>query len=152
VAVLGLDASPHRTERLRDPLHRPGRERLVSDELEAPLLAGEDAREEPHERAGVPAVQRPARLLEAAKPDALHAHELTCDLDPRPECPHGRRRRERVLGGPEAVDLALAVGDRSEQERAVGDGLVARNGDVTADRRRRLDLHQSSKAGETITE
>jgi hypothetical protein len=50
------------------------------------------------------------------------------------------------------LEIALAVGDRTDEEGSVRDRLVARNGEVAADRRRGLDDHESSNAGETITE
>ena len=86
VAVLRLDAGAHARERLGDPLHRPRAERRVADELELlPLLTRENAGEEPDERAGVAAVDRPARRLQPAQPlpeDAERVVAVLVDGDP----------------------------------------------------------------------
>jgi hypothetical protein len=142
VPVRRLDPRAHGAQGLRDPLHRPPRERLVADELEAPVLPGEDSRQEAHERSRVAAVERAGGLSQPAQARAADPHALAVDLDFRSERPHGGRGRERVLRGPEPVDLALAVGDRAEHERAVRDGLVAGDGDVAPHRHRRVDAHQ----------
>ena len=49
-------------------LHRPARERLVADELERAVLEGEQARDQPRERAGVAAVDRRAGARRPRRP------------------------------------------------------------------------------------
>ena len=66
VSVGRLDRDAHSPQRLGDPLHRAGAQRLVSGEREASRLAGEDPGQEPHQRAGVRAVDRAARRFQPA--------------------------------------------------------------------------------------
>ncbi len=142
MTIRRLDLRAHRPERLGDPLHRPRAERFVADELEAALLPGQDSGEEPHQRARVAAVERACGLCDSTRADALDANPVAVHLHPTSERAYGGSRRERVLGGPEPVHVALAVGNRSEQERAVGDRLVAGDCEIAVKRRRGLDAHQ----------
>jgi hypothetical protein len=135
-----LHARPHPHQRIGDPSHRTGAERLVADELELPAaLAGEDAREQPGERAGVSAVDRPGRRLQAAEPGPGDPHRVSVLLDANAERAHGRDRRLGVGRAPEAGDDALALRDRAHQHGAVGDRLVARDRDASLNRGGRLD-------------
>ena len=68
VTVRGLDARAELAERGCDTIHRPLRQRLVARQLESPLLPREHSREQAHQRAGVPRVDRFDRLREPAKP------------------------------------------------------------------------------------
>ena len=82
--------------------HRATRERSVAREREGSALPGEDPGEQPDERAGVGAVDRPVRGGEPR--DARSAHEqrvrpLLLDLDP--ERAHRGDRRLRVRGAAE---------------------------------------------------
>ena len=74
-AVRRLDVRSHPRQRLGDAVHRTRGQRLVPGELVPTLLAGEDPGEEPHERAGVPAVdgrgQTPERGQTPAFQDEL---------------------------------------------------------------------------------
>ncbi len=90
--VLRLHLSAHLGERLGDPLQGPARERLVSDELESPFLPDEQPRQEPHERAGVAAVDRDTRRLKPAKAYPAHAHCVHIHLHLGPERAHPRQR------------------------------------------------------------
>ena len=103
---------PHRAQRLGDPLHRAARQRLVADELERALLAGEDARAQPHERARVPAVERAGGLPEPAQARAVDAHRSPSTSTPAPSARDRGRGRERVAWRPEAV------GSRSRPRRS----------------------------------
>ena len=151
VAVGRLDGRAHLTQRIGDPVERAPRERLVSDELEAPALAGQETRQEAHEGAGVPAVDRPRRLAEAPETDSGDVNTVAVELHLGSERPGRVDRRERVLRDSEPVERALPVRDRAEEHSPVGDGLVARHGDVAGERDGGLDPH-SGTAGETITE
>ena len=149
--VRRLHTGAHLPERLGDPLLRPARERLVADELESPVLAGENSGGKPHDRPRVAEVERPVRRTQPAQADAADANRLgAVVVDLRPELPHDRERRLRVRRAPEAVDPALPVRDRTEQHRALGDALHPRNRDRAVDRRRGLDVH-SSRIGDTTT-
>ena len=135
-----LDPSAHLPQRLGDPLLRSARERLVADQLEPTLLAGEDARREAQDRPRVSEVERLLRRTQAAQADSADANRLgavVVDLDP--ELPDDRERRLRVRRSPEAVDPALPVRDRAEQHGALRDPFHPRHGDGALDRRRGLD-------------
>src|SRR5215211_3790072 len=118
-------------------------QRLVAHELEAPLLAREDARQEPHERACIPAVDRPVRRTQTAEPDTAHARLVAVELDSRAQHLDGACRGERVFRQAKALEQALPLCNRPEQKSPVRDGLVAGNGEVTAQRDRRLDLEDT---------
>ena len=94
--------------------------------------------------------------LQPAKAHPAHAHRVPFDLHLGPERAHPRGGRERVGGGAEAREAALPVRDGAEEERAVGDRLVAGHGEVAAKRDGRIDrerhAYSSSKADDTITE
>jgi hypothetical protein len=148
--VRRLDTRAHLAQRLGDAFLGTARERLVADELEAALLAGEDPRSQPHHRPRVAEVERPVRLAQAAQSESPDANRLPGLLHLRAEVAYDRDRRVGVSGATEALDQALAVRDRAEQDGALRDPLHAGNGDGALDRRRGLDLH-SSRTGETTT-
>ena len=78
------------------------------------LRAGEDAREQAHQRAGVPAVDRGVRAVRSPRsPTPPTRTTSSSSLDSRAERGDRCSRRQRVGGAPEPADLALAVGDRS---------------------------------------
>ena len=142
MAVGRLDPRAHPAERLGDALHRARRERLVADELEAPALAGEDPREQPHQRARVPAVDRRVRLAQAAQADAVDGERVDVLLDDLgAERAHRRDGRLGVRGATEAGDLGRAVADRADHDRAMRDRLVPRDGHVPFQGRHGLDAH-----------
>ena len=89
---------------------------------------------------------------EAAQPHALDADAVAVHLHPGPERATAAAVESVSFEAPKPSTLARPVRDRAEQERAVRDRLVPGDRDVSLERRRRLDRHQSSKAGETITE
>ena len=153
VTVGRLDPCPHPAERLGDPRHRPARERPVAREREGALLPGEDPGEQPDERAGVRAVDRPRRGGEPREPLPAHEERVrTVLLDLDPEGAYRGDRRLGVRGAPETRDAGLVVADRPEQDRAVGDRLVPRDGDVPDEPRDGLDLegaHSSSTGAAT---
>ena len=140
VALGRFDARAHLAQRHGDPLLRPRRERLVADERELALLAGEDARDEAHQRAGVAAVERLGGRDEPAQPAPVHPHDVVGDVDDLDtELTRDGDRRLRVGGATEAADLGFAVGDRAEQDAALADPLHARHLDRAAKRDERLD-------------
>jgi hypothetical protein len=139
-AVRALDARAHAAQRLGDPLHRPGAERLVAGQLEPSPLPRQRSREEAHQRAGVAAVDRlPGGLQppETHAPHAQHVHVLVDDVDSQSS--HGAHRRLRVAGAAEPPDHRLPFRERREENGAVRDRLVARHRDVARERARRRD-------------
>ena len=119
--VVGLDARAHAAERLGDPLHRPGAERRVAGQLELlPVLAREDPGEQADERAGVGAVDRPARRGEAAQALAEDVQRVLAVLVDRD--PEGAHRLDRRLG----VGGAAEAGDRASRRRRCAPRSTAR--------------------------
>ena len=151
-AVRRLDARAHSLQRFGDTVHRSCAERLVAGELEAPFLPGEDSREEPHQRARVAGVDGGIRLLQSAEPDAVDDELVVREvvyLDA--ERADGVDRRLRVGGASEAAHVRLALGERPDEDAAVGDGLVPGHGDVPGERPSRLDSrsHASGTVSDT---
>ena len=149
VAVRRREARAHTAERLGDPPHRPPGERVVSHELEALTgLPGEDAGDQADERPGVRAVDRASRRTEAAEALAEHAERLGAVLvDVDAERAHRSDRRLGVRRAAEPRDARLAVADRAEQDGAVRDRLVTRNGNVTDEPRHGLDEDRCERRG-----
>ena len=117
VAVRRLDRAAHPAERLGDAFHRPSGERRVADELEPALLAGEDAGEQAHERARVPAVDRRGRRAQPVRPDTCNTQRVDVLLhDVDPERADRGDRRLRVGRASEPRDPRLAVTDGGDQD------------------------------------
>ena len=123
----------------------------VAGELETAALSGEDAGEQPHQRARVAATDWSVGRRQPTQPDAVH-HELVVGglvhLDA--EAADGGDRRLGVGRAPESLHVRLVLAERTDQHGAVRDRLVTGDGDVSDQGSRRLDLHSSSTA-ETTT-
>ena len=123
-------AAPIRAQRLGDALHRPRRESDSSPvSSNRPSWPGEQAGQQAHQRAGVAAVDRLGRRLQAAQPGAEDAERVVVDLVDARRRARGRRRastRCRRSGRSRAIRVS-PVRDRAEQHRAVRDRLVARD-------------------------
>ena len=107
--------------------------------------------DEPRERAGVAAVDR-RRRARAARAGRRRGRRA-CRRPPRrprtPSARDGGERRLGVAGAAPAADARLALAERAEQQRAVRDRLVARDGDVAVDVRGGLDLHAPPRSDPT---
>ena len=66
----------HPFERLGDAIHRAGAQRLVAGELETAALSGEDAGEQPHQRARVAATDWSVGRRQPTQPDAVHREQV----------------------------------------------------------------------------
>ena len=100
-------------------------------ELERANLPGEDAGQEPHQRAGVSDVDRLRGCSKPAQADTVHDKVgLAGALDLDPERPNGRDGRQRVGRRAEPADVHRPVRDRAEHHRPVADRLVARHGEL----------------------
>ncbi len=140
--VCRLDRGSHQAQRLCDPLHRPGAERVVAGQLEPSFLTCEQPGQQAHERACVAAVDRLLGRLQAAQAGAEDAERAVVDfVDAHAERADGRERRLGVPRTAEARDARLPVRHRPEQQRSVRERLVAGDADVPPHGRRRLDLH-----------
>src|SRR5262249_54753057 len=100
------------------------------------------------EGAGVPAVD--VRRLQPAQAGAVHREEAPVAIDAKAERLYGTERRLGVAAPAEAADLGRPLRDRAQEKGAMGDGLVARYGEVAVQRGRGLDLH-CSRTAETTT-
>ncbi len=131
-----FDDRAHLAQRLGDPPHRPPRERGVALELVSNGPPGQEARHQADRRPRVAAVERRGGRAQAREPDAAHLAPPCLQLDVDAERPQGRRRRQVVAALPEAAGLDDAVAERAEQQRAVGDRLVAGHAAAAAQRTR----------------
>ena len=117
------------------------RERLVAGELEAALLAGERARQQPHQRAGVAAVER-LRRAPAGRAARRRGRAASSASASSTSAPSARTAVERRLGVGRAAEAARSASRpraiAAEQHGAVRDRLVARDArSCPRDRRRR---------------
>ena len=105
-------------------------------------------------RTSVPALPQSIGAVRRAQPaqaDAVDASVSTSSSST--STPSARTARERRLGvarAAPAADERLALGERADQQRAVRDRLVARDGDVAVDVRGRLDLHAAPPRGRRV--
>ena len=142
VAVRRLDPRAHAPQRLGDPLHRPRRERFVADELEAALLAREDAGQEPHERARVQAVDGFVGRAKPAQADPVDRERVDVLLDDLgAERAHSPDRCLGVGRAAKPGDVCRPVADRPDEDRAVRHGLVPGDGHMPFQGRHGLDAH-----------
>ena len=151
-ALVRLDVRTHLPQRLVDP-HRPRRERLVADEREPAVLAGEDPAQQAKHGAGVAAVDRAGGRDEAtqAAPFDPNRPELRL-VHLGAELAHGLERRVRIGGVAEVPELAFSVRDRRQQRAPLADSLHGRDGDVPDKGCRGLDpRHCSPSTGATTT-
>jgi hypothetical protein len=131
-------ARPHRAKRGGHALDRPAAQRSVAGQHRAERPAGERAGEHPERGPRVPAVEggrRRAPAVEAAanRDPVCLAHDLHAE---RAQAGEGGG----AVGGRGVVgDAGLALGHRAQDRRAVRDGLVAGEGEPTAEAGRRLD-------------
>ncbi len=108
----------------------------VAVEGHPPRCERRDRRQEPHHRAGQPAVDR-AVAAQGRRGDqpvgrlGVVAGEV---LDARAEGAEGLRHQQRVAGAQRPAQPGGAVGERGQHEVAVGQGLAARERDGGVDR------------------
>ena len=83
----------------------------------------------------------------------MHGQLVLVVLHLDAERTHDAERRERVARRAEPADTRHAVAERTDQQCAMRDRLVAGNGDVTDERAGRLDADgaHSAIAGATTT-
>jgi len=93
------------------------------------ILPGQQAGEQADAGAGVAAVDRLRRLGQPPRPLAGDLQPLGALVDRDAHGLHGAHGVETILPAAVAGDDGLAVGQRAQDDRAMGDGLVARHGD-----------------------
>ena len=130
------DPGPHPDERLGHPPHGALAERTVTGERRAEWMRGEEAEQETGSRPGISAVERVRRPLEPPGPpncDRAAVGERR-DLDPQLAQHAGSGPGIQTRQHP--ANVARAPGHRPEEERAVGEALVA------GDSYRAMDQHR----------
>ena len=144
---VGLDAGAHAAERLGDPRPSAARE-SDSSPVSSKRLAGWPARIPDSSRTSVPAlraVDRPCRAPTSPRRPFPNTRSVSAPA---------RRRRPRASARPRSSprcrpdrpkprDPRLAVADRTDQDRAVRDRLVAGDGEMPDEPRHRLDSPDS---------
>ena len=120
-----FDLRAHLGQRSGDPVDGAAADRRVAVEGERrPLLEGQPAGQQAHQRPGVADVDRLARRLGVAHPAAADDDLAVVALHQRTDRADGVERRPRV-GGVEVVDDPHRLGGhRADDRRAVGDRLV----------------------------
>ena len=131
------DPRPHPPQRVRDAIHRPPADGRVPGEHGVKPLASEHAGEEPQGRPGVADVQDLVGLPEGAAPKFQGGPLLLLDRDAQgAQTPQGRAR---ILGWEKPEDARRAPGDRPQDRRPMGDGLVSRHAEDAPERSPRGD-------------
>jgi hypothetical protein len=133
--VARRDLGAHQAQRLDHPVDRPAADRFVA--VQRPLAARlprQPSRQQPQQRPRVADVDRLARRERSAKPDTANPQPVLVREHLGAEILHRREGRARVLGSEVVADDGLALPDRRDQRRAVGDRLVGRRGERAAQR------------------
>mgnify|MGYP002667287796 CR=1 FL=1 len=105
--------------------------------------AGFIAAQQTGSRAGIAGVQLALRRGQAVQADALYDDLLVGNIDGNAHFAEAVDGGQAVLAHQKAGDMGGAAGQSAEHDGAVGDGFIARHGDLTAQRRAGIDLHGS---------
>src|SRR5207247_1380712 len=131
-------------------------ERCVARQDTEERLSGEQAREQPHSRAAVAAIERFYSLAQAVESRAVddNAPVRLIDVDRYAKRPHAADCRQAVGAEEEVLDFRAAVRDRAEEHGTVRDRFVARDLDradqragVLKDAVHRLSAYASASPG-----
>ncbi len=130
--VCRLDARAHLGQRRGDPLHRARGAATRRRQLEPPVLAGEESRAEQSEQGAGSCRSRSARPARAARAgrrrDANGVGVIL--VTSTPSAAAAAIVDSVSAERPKPVIARLALARRADQERAVGDRLVARHGEA----------------------
>ena len=140
-AVTPVDPGPHQTEGVDDPAHGPAGDRRVARQHRVERPPGQEPGQEPDRSAGVAAVHDHLGLGQAVEPAAPDDHHRPDPLSGDHCLPLRARSVAHLdtegLDGRPGPDDVVAVGQppqpagtrgqRGEEQRPVGDGLVARH-------------------------
>ena len=141
-----VDTRTHRAEGLGDTPHRPAAQRRVAGEHRQVGPPGDQAGEHPHGAPGVGAVDHVVGLVQRRRAPSLHEDGAGVALDRHAEpaeCPPGPGD---VVTTGEADDSGTTLGERGEEQRAVGDALVPRDPQPPAQGRRAVDPEPGREA------
>ena len=143
VVVPALDGRAHLAQRLHHAAHRALLDGGVAVHGRGEALTGEDAAQQTGSRAGIAGVQLALRRGQAVQADALYDDLLVGNIDGNAHFAEAVDGGQAVLAHQKAGDMGGAAGQSAEHDGAVGDGFIARHGDLTAQRRAGIDLHGS---------
>ncbi len=125
-----FDIGSHQSQRFEDASHRAFRERAVADQSGLERLAREEAREETHGGAGIAAIDRAVRSDKAA---ALPVHDEHFGLglfNRDPERAHRGDGVHAIGAAGKTAQNTGTIGEGSDEDGAMGNALVARDGDL----------------------
>ncbi len=124
--VLIHDQRAHLPQRIGDAPHGPPPELIAAVEHAGERLPGHDTGQQADPGARVDAVQRAGwslQTVQAAPMDRERRRVVLLDGDA--ERPHAAERRQRIAGGQEVPGVTRAIGQRAQDQRAVGERFIA---------------------------
>ena len=125
------DACTHLTQRIDHTPHGPPRERGIARQGRIECLARQQPGHQPHGGTGIAQVQRLSRSSQAMHTGALNRHPTRCrSLDRHAHGTEGRQGRQTVLAFEKTADLGHTLGQGTQHDGAMGDGLVAGDADL----------------------
>ena len=130
-ACARLDPCSHLRKRSHNARHRSPRKRIVSAQLAREGLAGEDATQHAHGRAGVSAVQYLRRSLQP-RPNPMHFNRAVIVFRALPlaaEFRHAIERAGAIACRRKVLKTTRALRNRCQHGVAVRDGFIPRNAD-----------------------
>ena len=123
---LTRDRGAHEVEGLGHPVHGPGRERLVADQLGLPVEPGHQARQQAHGRSRIAAVEWRGGLVQSSPAAMDDDRPVVVTLHAGPHRLHRGQGGGDVGAVGEPVDDRRALGQGAEQDGAVRDRLLTR--------------------------
>ncbi len=123
--TVGLQA--HGGQRRKHPPHGPAPQGRIAGEFDLHVVARDHAEHEPAPGAGIAEVERRGRRAQAAHPLTPHLEGPVRPGNLGAERGHGLRRGHHVLGLKQPGDAGVAGGQGPQDQRAMGNRLVARH-------------------------
>ena len=127
MVLVGVGLEAHGGERREHAAHGPSPQGRIAGEFDLHVVAGDDAEHQPAAGAGIAEIERRGRRAQAAHPLALHRDRAVGSFHLGAKRRHGLGRGQHVFGLEQAGDAGDAGRQRAQDQRAVGDRLVARH-------------------------
>ncbi len=127
--LVGIGLEAHGGERREHAAHGPSPQGGIAGEFDLHVVTGDDAEHQPAAGAGIAEIERRGRGAQAADPLALHRDRAVGSFDLGAKRRHGLGRGQHVLGLEQAGDAGHAGGQRAQDQRPMGNRLVARHPD-----------------------
>ena len=124
---LGLGLQAHGGKGREHPAHGPPPQGGIARQFDLHIVAGDDAEHQAARSAGIAEVERKGRGAHAADTLPPHSDPAVRPLHPGTERGEGVGRRRDVLGLEQPGDPGRARGERAQDQRAMGNRLVARH-------------------------